>query len=92
VHRQHLSRMQQWAQTIDLRDHQMSCHVLESADIAQALLRYAEGNKVNLIIMGAATHGLALQNFIATVPISVAMHAPCTVILVKESLPFEQIA
>jgi len=42
--------------------------------------------------MGAATHGLALQNFIATVPISVAMRAPCTVILVKESLPFEQIA
>ena len=89
VHRQHLSRMQQWAQTIDLRDHQMSCHVLESADIAQALLRYAEGNSVNMIIMGAATHGLQLQRFVTTVPIKVAMAAPCTVILVKQTLPFE---
>lgn len=89
VHRQHLSRMQQWAQTIDLRDHQMSCHVLESGDIAQALLRYAEGNSVNMIIMGAATHGLQLQRFVTTVPIKVAMAAPCTVILVKQTLPFE---
>jgi len=33
--------------------------------------------------MGAATHGLQLQRFVATVPIKVAMHAPCTVMLVK---------
>jgi len=26
------------------------------------------------------------------VPIKVAMHAPCTVILVKEQMPFEQLA
>jgi nucleotide-binding universal stress UspA family protein len=37
-----------------------------------------------MIVMGAATHGLQLQRFIATVPIKVAMHAPCTVILVKQ--------
>ncbi len=89
VHRQHLSRMQQWAQPIDLRDHQMSCHVLESRDVANALLLYAEGNSVNMIIMGAATHGLQMQRFVATVPIKVAMAAPCTVILVKQTLPFE---
>ena len=40
----------------------------------------------------AATHGLSMQRFIATVPIKVAMHAPCTVILVKESMPFQQLA
>jgi hypothetical protein len=39
--------------------------------------------------MGAATHGLQMQRFMATVPIKVAMEAPCTVILVKQSLPFE---
>ena len=39
--------------------------------------------------MGAATHGLKTQRFIATVPIKVAMDAPCTVILVKSALPFE---
>ena len=38
--------------------------------------------------MGAATHGLKTQRFVATVPIKVAMDAPCTVILVKQALPF----
>ena len=39
--------------------------------------------------MGAATHGLKTQRFIATVPIKVAMDAPCTIILVKQAVPFE---
>jgi serine/threonine protein kinase len=92
VHRWHLSRLQQWAQPLDLRDHQTSFHVLESGDVAKALLTYAEGNQVNMVIMGAATHGLQMQRLVATVPIKVAMAAPCTVILVKPSLPFEQLA
>lgn len=82
--RHHLAAFKKWAEGIDLTGHQISFHVLESGDVAQALLRYAEGNKVSLIIMGAATRGLSMQRFVATVPIKVAMHAPCTVILVKE--------
>lgn len=54
-------------------------------------MRYAEGNRVGLMILGAATHGLQLQRFIDTVPIRVAREAPCTVILVKQQLPFEQL-
>ena len=92
VHRWHLSRLQQWAQPLDLDGHQTSFHVLESGDVAEALLRYAEGNQVNMLIMGAATHGLHMQRVLATVPIKVAMQAPCTVILVKQSLPFERLA
>jgi serine/threonine protein kinase len=92
LHRQHITRMRQWAQPLDLSQHQASFHVLESGDVADALLRYAEGNNVNMIIMGAATHGLQIQRFVATVPIKVAMEAPCTVILVKQSLPFEALA
>jgi nucleotide-binding universal stress UspA family protein len=84
--------LQQWAQPLDLRDHQASFHVLESGDVAKALLTYAEGNQVNMVIMGAATHGLQMQRLLATVPIKVAMEAPCTVILVKQSLPFTQLA
>jgi nucleotide-binding universal stress UspA family protein len=82
-HRQHLVRMQRWAEGLPLQGHQVSYHVLESNHVADALLAYAKGNHVNLIILGAATHGLSTQRFIATVPIKVAMHAPCTVILVK---------
>lgn len=92
VHRWHLSRLQQWAQPLDLAGHQTSFHVLESGDVADALLRYAQGNQVNMVILGAATHGLQMQRVLATVPIKVAMQAPCTVILVKQSLPFERLA
>jgi serine/threonine protein kinase len=89
VHRLHLTRLKQWAQPLDLQGHQSSFHVLESGDVAEALLAYAKGNQVTMIIMGAATHGLHMQRLIATVPIRVAMDAPCSVVLVKQRLPFE---
>jgi K+-sensing histidine kinase KdpD len=89
VHRRYLTALHQWAQPLDLPGHQTSYHVLESGDVAQALLDYARGNHVSVIVMGAATHGLKTQRFVATVPIKVAMEAPCTIILVKQSLPFE---
>jgi serine/threonine protein kinase len=89
VHRRYLASLRQWAQPLDLAGHQTSFHVLESGDVAQALVNYAVGNQVSVIVMGAATHGLMTQRFVATVPIKVAMEAPCTVILVKQALPFE---
>ncbi|MDR3451639.1 MAG: bifunctional serine/threonine-protein kinase/universal stress protein [Rhodoferax sp.] len=91
VHRRYLAQLRQWVQPLDLASHQVSCHVLESGDVAQALLRYAQGNAVSVIVMGAATHGLQMQHLVATVPIKVAMQAPCTVILVKQTLPFEHL-
>jgi serine/threonine protein kinase len=91
LHRQYRTMLQQWTQPLDLDDHQTSYHVLEASDVAQAIVRYAEGNNVSMIVMGAATHGLQMQRFVATVPIKVAMEAPCTVILVKQALPFEHL-
>ena len=85
VHRRYLSTLYQWAKPLATHRHQMSFHVLEASDVAQALLEYARGNHVSVIVMGAATHGLKTQRFIATVPIKVAMDAPCTVILVKQA-------
>lgn len=89
VHRHHLARLQQWAQPLALPGRQSSCHVLESGDVAAALVSFAVGNRVNVLVLGAATHGLKLQRLLATVPVKVAMAAPCTVILVKQALPFE---
>ncbi len=91
VHRQYLSMLHHWAQPLDLHGHQTSYHVLESSDVADAIVRYAQGNNVSMIVMGAATHGLQMQRFVATVPIKVAMEAPCTVVLVKQQLPFAQL-
>lgn len=83
IHQQMLTYLRRWAEMVDIGDHLATFHVLESGDVSQAILSYAEANHVNLIIMGAATHGLQMQRFVATVPIKVAMRAPCTVMLVK---------
>ena len=86
VHRAMLGMLKNWTRGLDLAAHQTSYHVLESNDVAEAIVRYASANHVSLIVMGAATHGLQMQRFIATVPARVSMHAPCTVILVKPDL------
>jgi nucleotide-binding universal stress UspA family protein len=91
VHRLHLHQLQLWAQPLDIENHPTSFHVLEADDVAHALLRYADGNHVSMLVMGAATHGLPMQRWVATVPIKVAMAAPCTVMLVKQALPFERL-
>lgn len=91
VHRRYLGLLRQWAQPLELEGRAVSFHVLEASDVAAALLRYARGNQVGIIVMGAATHGLQMQRLLLTAPIKVAMDAPCTVILVKQSLPFERL-
>jgi nucleotide-binding universal stress UspA family protein len=83
IHQKLLEYLRAWLAKIDLGTHVATCHVLEAGDVAHALLIYAAGNHANIMILGAATHGLQLQRFVATVPIKVAMHAPCTVMLVK---------
>lgn len=92
VHRGQLERLRQWARGLDLEGRQVSFHVIEAGDVAQALVQYARQNAISLMILGAATHGLRLQRLIATVPLRVAMDAPCSVMLVKQSLPFERLA
>jgi len=91
VQRWQLDRLRQWALGLDLDTHPASFHVLESGDVADALVRYARANGVSLMILGAATHGLKFQRLVATVPVRVAMEAPCSVMLVKQALPFERL-
>ena len=88
LHRRHAEQLRQWARGLDLRGHQASFHVLQSGDVAAALLAYAETNHASLIVLGAATHGLALRRWIPTIPARVAAEAPCSVLLVKEPAPF----
>lgn len=91
VLRRHLIAQRHWAAPLEQDGLQISFHVLEAGDAAQALLDYATGNHVSMLVLGAATHGLKTQRFLATVPHKVAMHAPCTVMLVKAALPFSQL-
>jgi serine/threonine protein kinase len=86
------ARLRLWAQGIDLEGHQVSFHVIESGDVSKAIVTYARGNQVSLLVLGAATHGLQMQRLVATVPMKVVMDAPCNVLLVKQELPFGQLA
>lgn len=92
VHRHHLEQLRLWSRGLDLQGHQASFHVLESRDVAEALLAYARANHVSLIVLGAATHGLALKRWIPTVPARVTAEAPCSVLLVKQWAPFALLA
>lgn len=92
LHRAHAERLRQWARGLQLDGHQASFHVLQSGDVAGALLAYAGANHVSLVVLGAATHGLALQRIIPTVPARVAAEAPCSVLLVKEAPPLALLA
>ena len=92
LQREHLERLRRWADGLPMDGHQASFHVIEAADVAQALITYAKGNHVSLMVIGAATHGLSMQRVVATVPTRVAMAAPCSVLLVKQDAPFEQLA
>jgi len=85
IQRRTLTALQLWATPLESSTHQMSFHVLVSHDVAQALLDYASANDVSVMVLGAATHGVKTQRLFATVPIKVAMNAPCTVILVKQT-------
>ncbi|WBY03983.1 universal stress protein [Ramlibacter tataouinensis] len=67
--------------------HPVSFHVLHAGDVAQALVAFAQANHATLLILGSATHGLSLQRVVPTVPVRVAMAAPCSVLMVKQALP-----
>jgi nucleotide-binding universal stress UspA family protein len=82
-----LEYLRRWAEPLDMSMHQSSFHVVGASDVATAIVQYAKRNAASIIVMGAATHGLKLQAFVPTIPIKVAMMAPCSVILVKEGLP-----
>ena len=88
LHRLHAEQLRLWARAIALPGHQGSFHVLQSGDVAEALLAFAQANHVTLVVLGAATHGLALRRWVPTVPGRVAAEAPCSVLLVKEAPPF----
>ena len=92
LHRHHAEQLRQWARGLAVPGHQVSFHVLQSDDVAGALLAYARAHHVSLMVLGAATHGLALQRWIPTVPARVAAEAPCSVLLVRDAPPLALLA
>jgi hypothetical protein len=78
----------QWARGLDGGDRQLSFHVLQSDDVAARCSPTRRPTTVSLIVMGAATHGLALKRWIPTVPARRRGGSTCSVLLVKDAPPF----
>jgi serine/threonine protein kinase len=84
-HNKHVKRLVQlkyWATPLQLPEHKMTYHVLEAIDPAEALLDYAQSNRVDHIVMGARTNSTQ-RKFLGSVSAAVASQAPCTVTVVR---------
>jgi nucleotide-binding universal stress UspA family protein len=82
----HVARIVQlkdWARPLDVPQAQVSFHVLEATDPADAILEYARQNTVDHIVMGARDNS-TMRKLLGSVSARVASEAPCTVTVVRE--------
>jgi serine/threonine protein kinase len=77
-----LDELMRWARPLGLPPERATGHVLESPDIAAALLDFARANGVGHIIMGARSSS-ALRRYLGSVSARVVAEAPCTVTVVR---------
>lgn len=86
LHLQQLLGLRHWvrplAQQLTLDEGRLSCHVLEAADVADALVEFARRNQVDHIVMGARGHS-ALRQYLGSVSAQVVAQAACTVTVVR---------
>ncbi len=86
LHLQQLVGLRHWvrplAQELALDQGRLSCHVLESGDVAAALVDFARRNQVDHIVMGARGHS-ALRQYLGSVSAQVVAQAACTVTVVR---------
>jgi eukaryotic-like serine/threonine-protein kinase len=84
-HNKHVNRLvalQHWAQPLKLGEGRITFHVLEAPDPANAILNYAEQNKVDQILIGARQSSLK-RTLLGSVSAKVAAEANCTVTVVR---------
>jgi len=81
-HVKRLVGLRDWARALDLPDHRITFHVLESADVADALIDYARSNAIEHLIMGA--RGVTgVRRLLGSVSARVAAEANCTATVVR---------
>lgn len=81
-HLKRLAGLRDWARTLALPDHRITFHVLESPDIADALIEYARSNAIDHLIMGA--RGVTgVRRLLGSVSARVVAEAGCTITVVR---------
>jgi eukaryotic-like serine/threonine-protein kinase len=79
IHVQRLGDLRAWAQPLRLPRGKVSYHLLESRNIASAVLDFARSNHVDHIVIGAPTSG----PFSGKISSQVTADAPCTVTVLR---------
>ncbi|MBW6396722.1 protein kinase [Roseomonas sp. HJA6] len=82
-HVQRLVELQHWARPLGLGESRLTFHVLESADVADAILDYARANRVDHVVLGARAESLS-RRLLGSVSGKVAAEAPCSVTVVRQ--------
>lgn len=81
-HLKRLAGLRDWARTLALPDHRITFHVLESPDVADALIEYARNNAIDHLIMGA--RGVTgVRRLLGSVSARVVAEAGCTTTVVR---------
>jgi serine/threonine protein kinase len=81
-HLRRLVELRQWAEPLGLEEGRVSFHVLESPQPAAAILRFAQSNHVDHIVIGARENSLR-RSLLGSVSREVAAGAACTVTVVR---------
>lgn len=81
-HVKRLIALRHWARPLHLPENRVTVHVLESSDVADALIDYARGNAIDHLIMGA--RGVTgVRRILGSVSSRVVAEANCTVTVVR---------
>ncbi|MBX3697731.1 MAG: universal stress protein [Dokdonella sp.] len=81
-HVKRLIALRDWARSLPLEEHRITFHVLESSDVADALVDYARSNRIDQLIMGA--RGVTgVRRMLGSVSSRVVAEANCTVTVVR---------
>ncbi len=81
-HVQRLLELKHWARPLALGETRLTFHVLEAADVADAILDYARANRVDHLVLGARTESLS-RRLLGGVSGKVAAEAPCSVTVMR---------
>jgi eukaryotic-like serine/threonine-protein kinase len=81
--REHRIRLRHWVDPLKVPAERISLHVIEAADPAGALLEFANGNHVDLIVLGAPGPGEMKFAWWRSVASTVTANAECTVHVVR---------
>lgn len=83
IHHEHLVRLQHWVHPLNVAAGRLSLHVIESLHPSAALLDFARGNNIDLLVIGAPGAQEQPLAWWRSVASSVSANAPCSVHVVR---------